>query len=105
MVTEKLGVSPNQIEAFCRKWQVRELAIFGSALRDDFGPDSDVDVLVQFSDDAHRSLFDMVDMEDELERLFGREVDLVSRRGVEQSRNYLRRKAILNAAEVVYAQR
>jgi uncharacterized protein len=71
-------------------------------LRDDFGPDSDVDVLVRFAPDARHSLFDMVRMQNELEGILGRKVDLVSRRGIEASRNPLRRKAILESAEVVY---
>jgi uncharacterized protein len=94
---------PNEpLAAFCRKWQVTELALFGSVLRADFGPGSDIDVLVTFAPDARRSLFDLVTMQEELERVFGRPVDLVSRRGIEASRNYLRRQAILDSAEVVY---
>ena len=92
-----------RIGEFCKKWKVAEFAIFGSALRPDFGPDSDVDVLVTFKPDSKRSLFDLVQMEEELKGVFGREVDLVSRHGIEASRNYLRRKAILSSARVVYA--
>jgi len=91
------------LAGFCRKWQITELALFGSVLRDDFGPDSDIDVLVRFAPDARHSLFDLVRMEDELRDLFGREVDLVERGTIEASRNYLRRKAILGSAEAVYA--
>ncbi len=92
-----------RIGEFCKKWKVAEFAIFGSALRPDFGPDSDVDVLVTFEPDSKRSLFDLVQMEEELKGMFGREVDLVSRQGIEASRNYLRRKAILGSAKVLYA--
>jgi len=92
-----------RIGEFCKKWKVAEFAIFGSALRPDFGPDSDVDVLVTFKPDSKRSLFDLVQMEEELKGVFGREVDLVSRQGIEASRNYLRRKAILGSAKVLYA--
>ena len=92
-----------RIGEFCKKWEVAEFAIFGSALRPDFGPDSDVDVLVTFKPDSKRSLFDLVQMEEELKGVFGREVDLVSRQGIEASRNYLRRKAILGSAKVLYA--
>jgi len=88
---------------FCQKWRIAELALFGSALRPDFGPASDVDVLVTFAADAHPSLFDLVQMEEELEEIFGRTVDLVSRRGIESSRNYIRREAILRSAQVLYA--
>ncbi len=96
-------IDRSSVAEFCRKWNIIELALFGSALRHDFGPDSDVDLLVTFAPDAHWSLFDLVQMEDELSPIFGREVDLVSRRGIESSRNYLRRKAILGSAEVLYA--
>jgi predicted nucleotidyltransferase len=89
-----------QIEAFCRKWRIAEFALFGSVLRDDFRPDSDVDVLVTFADDAHWSSYEWVDMIDELERLFGRKVDLVSSRGL---RNPFRRHAILTSRQVLYA--
>ena len=93
----------DEIAAFCRRWQVVELALFGSALRDDFGPDSDIDLLVSFNPDARPTLFDVVRMQEELSRVLGRKVDLVTRRAVETSRNYIRRRAILGSAQVVYA--
>ena len=103
-MAEAVFVLPqDEIADFCRRWQVIELALFGSALRDDFGPDSDIDVLVSFAPDAHWGLFALVQMQDELEAILGREVDLVSRQAVEQSENYIRRKAILSGLEVVYA--
>lgn len=92
-----------KIADFCRRRQISELALFGSALREDFGPGSDVDVLVCFEPEARHSLFDMVRMQDELKNILGREIDLVSRRGLEASRNALRKKAILESAEVIYA--
>jgi len=92
-----------KIAEFCGKWKIRELSLFGSVLREDFSDDSDIDVLVAFSDNARHTLFDLVDMEDELRTMFGRKVDLVSRRGIESSRNAVRRNAILNSAEAVYA--
>ena len=91
-----------KIAEFCQRWKITEFALFGSVLREDFRPDSDVDVLVSFAPDAHWTLFDMVHMQEELQTILGREVDLVSRRGLEASRNYLRRKAILSSAEVVH---
>jgi len=100
MVTEKLGVSPSQVEAFCRKWKVREFAIFGSALCDDFGPESDVDVLVDLQPGHGLTLYDWVDMIDELKAMFGRDVDLVAKKGL---KNPLMRREILRTAEVVYA--
>ena len=93
----------DELAAFCKRWQIAELALFGSVLRDDFGPESDIDVLVSFLPEAKHGLLDLVAMEEELGRLLGRKVDLVSRRGIERSRNYIRRRAILDSAEVIYA--
>jgi predicted nucleotidyltransferase len=87
------------VEDFCRRWKITEFSFFGSVLRDDFGPDSDVDALVSFEEDAHWSLFDLVTMEDELSGILGRHADLVERDGVEQSKNWIRRRAILESAE------
>jgi len=95
----QLSIDRQLIEAFCRKWKVKELSIFGSALRQDFRPDSDVDVLVSFQEDAPWSLFDWVDMIDELKGIFGREVDLVEKDAI---RNPFRRHHILHNHEVVY---
>ena len=91
------------IGEFCRKWRIAEFSLFGSVLRDDFGPDSDVDVLVVFARDARWGLFDLCRMEDELRVLFGREVDLITKRSVEQSANYIRREHILRHREVIHA--
>lgn len=98
----KLSLPYEQIAAFCRKWNVTEFALFGSVLRDDFRPDSDVDVLVTWAPDARISLFDYTPMKDELESMFGRKVDLVSKRGIEQSTNWIRKREILGTARVVY---
>ncbi len=91
------------MEAFCKRWMVGELSFFGSVLRDDFGPESDVDVLVSFEPAARPSLLDHVAMKDELAEILGRPVDLVTRPAVERSRNSIRRDAILSSSEVVYA--
>lgn len=88
------------IAGFCRKWRIREFSLFGSVLRDDFGPDSDVDVLVSFEDGAPWSLWDLIDMRDELQTIFGRKVDLVEK---EALRNPIRRHEILRTHEVLYA--
>ena len=98
----KIKIPKAKIAEFCKRWNISEFAIFGSALRDDFRSDSDVDVLISFAPQARVSLFDMVHMQDELKTIFGRDVDLVSKRGVENSRNYLRRKAILESAQVIH---
>ena len=90
-----------RLTAFCRRWRIAELAFFGSVLRDDFRPDSDVDVLVTFAPDADWGLLDFVAMRDELSAILGRQVDLVTRRSVENSGNWIRREAILSSAERV----
>lgn len=95
----------DKIADFCRKWKIREFSIFGSVLREDFRPGSDIDVLVTLSEEANNTLFDLVHMKEELEQILRRGVDLVSRRGIESSRNYLRKEAILGTAETVYAER
>jgi predicted nucleotidyltransferase len=100
-----VDLSEEQISDFCRRWRISEFALFGSVLRDDFDAESDLDILVGFAPDADWSLLDHVQMEQELEALLGRKVDLLSRRSVERSRNWLRRKEILDTAEVVYASR
>jgi len=104
MVIANIEISEDTIADFCRRWRITELALFGSVLRGDFGPDSDVDVLATFDPDAHWTLFDMVHMQDELIELFGRGVDLLSRRGIERSQNHIRRDAILSSAETIYVQ-
>ncbi|MBW1776103.1 MAG: nucleotidyltransferase family protein [Deltaproteobacteria bacterium] len=98
-----IDVSRKTITDFCRRWHISELAVFGSALRGDFHPESDVDLLVTFDEDARWTLFDLVRAEEELERIFGRKVDLIERRAVEKNRNYIRRKAILDSLETIYA--
>ncbi len=94
-----------RIADFCRRWKITDLSFFGSVLRDDFRPDSDVDVLAEFSRDAEWSLLDHVAMQDELADILGRPVDLVSRRAIERSNNRLRRDGILGSAEKVYVAR
>ena len=100
---QHVRIPRNRIAAFCRTWRVAELALFGSVLRDDFTGDSDVDVLVCFEPGASVGMFDLVRMEEQLQELLGRRVDLIERRSVERSENYIRRKSILESAEVVYA--
>ena len=102
-LTARMGVPNRALNAFCERWQVQELALFGSVLRDDFGPHSDIDILIRFRTARTPGLLGIVEMERELGDLFGRKVDLVSRKAVEVSRNYIRRKAILESAQVLYA--
>ena len=101
----KIDIPRDRIEAFCRRWKIVEFSLFGSVLRDDYGSDSDVDVLVSFAPDASWTLFDLVHMEDELAQIFRRNVDLVLKSGIERSENWIRKRAILESAQVVYAAR
>jgi len=88
------------LASLCRKWRIRELSVFGSALRDDFGPDSDLDFLVSFEPGASWDLWDLVAMRDELVSIAGREVDIVAK---EALRNPYRRRRILANREVIHA--
>lgn len=96
----RLGVSVSGIAAFCDRWGVEELALFGSVLRDDFGPDSDIDVLVRFKTGRTPGLFVAARIRRELAAMCHRRVDLVHRPTIERSRNYIRRKRILESARV-----
>ncbi len=93
-VTARIAIPSDELAAFCERWGIVKLALFGSVLRDDFGPNSDIDVLAGFDEVARHTLFDMDRMEEELENIFGR--------GVERNPNYLRRNTILQSAELVY---
>lgn len=97
-----LQLPREKLETFCQRWQVQELDVFGSVLREDFRPDSDIDVLVQFGAGTRRNLLDLVQMEQELSELFGREVDLISKTAIEKSPNWIRRQAILSTAAPIY---
>ena len=97
-------VSDSEIAEFCHRWKIRELALFGSALRDDFRPDSDLDFLVSFAADADWGLLDHIQMEQELQMLLQRDVDLVSRRALERSQNWLRRQEILSTARTLFSE-
>lgn len=101
-VSARIPVPAEQIQAFCRKHRIRRLALFGSVLREDFRPDSDVDVLVDFEEGEGPGLFELVGMQEELSAILGRQIDLVERKAVECSENYIRRRHILSTAETVY---
>jgi len=98
----RIAIPQSRIDAFCHRWQITELSLFGSALRDDFGPESDVDVLVRFAPDVTWSLLDLARMQDELSRILEHQVDLVERTAVEKSKNYIRRRHILRSLETLY---
>jgi predicted nucleotidyltransferase len=95
-----LTFSQSDVRKFCQRWGIVEFSLFGSVLREDFNPGSDVDVLVTFASDSQVSLFDMVKMQLELKTIFNREVDLVEKASLH---NPYRRREILETAERVYA--
>ena len=98
-----IPISIDRLAEYCRTNGIKRLDLFGSALCADFGPESDVDLLVEFQPGWTPGLFDFVRIEQEFSEIFGRKVDLVERLGVERSRNYIRRAAILESAETIYA--
>lgn len=100
----QLRASPGDLEEICVLNGITEVAVFGSALTDRFGPNSDIDLLVTFAPDTHPGLLDHVRIEQELAALLGRPVDLVSKQAVERSANAIRRKQILESAQVIYSQ-
>jgi predicted nucleotidyltransferase len=100
MAKPQIQIPKDRIETFCRKWKVKEFSLFGSVLRSDFRPDSDVDVLVELQPGHGLTLYDWLDMIDELKEIFGRNVDLVAKGGL---KNPIRRKEILRTAEVICA--
>jgi uncharacterized protein len=100
MPQPQIHIPFKQIEDFCRRWKIKEFALFGSVLRDDFRPDSDIDVLVSFEPDGGITFDNRVEMLDELVEIFGREVDMVEKDAI---RNPFRRHDILTTKEVVYA--
>jgi uncharacterized protein len=100
VVRDRLQASPSQIQAFCQRWQIVELALFGSILRDDFRADSDIDVLITFAPNPTWTLFDVMNMQRELEHMLGRQVDLLER---EELRNPYRKAEILKTYQVIYA--
>jgi len=101
-VRSRLGISDEQLAEFCKRWKITKLELFGSVLREDFREDSDIDLLVTFEQDARWSLLDHIGMEQELEDSLARDVDLVTRRSVEDSPNWIRRKHILKNATPIY---
>ncbi len=96
----KIDIPMDKIRDFCRTWKITEFSLFGSILRDDFRPDSDVDVMVSFDEYAGWSLLDVVRMQEELKSIFGREVDLVEKEAI---RNPFRRNSIMKNRKILHA--
>lgn len=99
-----IALPQQSIHELCQRWQIIELSVFGSVLRDDFHPDSDIDFLVTFAPMANWGLLDHAQMQQELEVILDRKVDLISKRAIEHSHNWIRRQEILSTAQTIYAQ-
>ena len=104
VLSPRVLATPAAIAEFCKRWRVAELSLFGFALKDDYRRDSDIDVLVEFAPDGVPGI-EFVTMAAELSRLLGRQADVLTRSAVERSQNYIRRREILESAEVIYAAR
>jgi uncharacterized protein len=105
MTIHGIDLDSQAIRDFCAKWKITELSVFGSILRDDFRPDSDIDFLVTFNGSAQWDLYDVELMKNELEQTIGRSVDFISRSAIERSDNRFIKKEVLSTAEAVYAKR
>ncbi|MGB3787150.1 MAG: nucleotidyltransferase domain-containing protein [Phormidesmis sp.] len=99
-----IALPKDAIADFCTRWKIDEFYLFGSILRDDFRDDSDVDVMVKFAPDHHWG-FEIVDMKEELENIFNRKIDFMTKAAIEESHNWIRRQEILATAELVYVSR
>ena len=102
-MTAQIEIPTDVVADFCQRNKIRRLALFGSVLREDFAPESDVDVLVEFEPEARVGLA-LITIQDELSALLDRQVDLHTFAGIEQNRNWLLRAEILGSAEAVYEQ-
>lgn len=98
----KVTIPQTELSSFCQRWHIQELAIFGSALNDRFSAESDIDLLVTFANDMAYTFGQLARMQDELQAIFGRPVDLIEKKAVEESPNYIRRHEILESAQVIY---
>ena len=96
----RIELPMREIQEFCRKYGVEEFSLFGSVLRDDFGPDSDVDVMLKFKPGYGFTFENTPDIQDDLQRIFGRAVDVIEK---DRIRNPFRRHAIMSSYRVVYA--
>jgi hypothetical protein len=100
--TQDVATLESTLAEFCQRWQIAEFYLFGSVLRDDFRPDSDIDVMVKFTPEARWGLLALIEMKEELEVMFEREVDLLTKGSIEQSENWIRREGILSTARLIY---
>ena len=102
MSIKSVDIPVEHLHDFCQRWKVSELAVFGSALNENYPIESDLDLLISFEKDVQWGLFDLVNMELELGKIFDKNIDLVEKRAVTNSENYLRRRGILDNAQIIY---
>jgi uncharacterized protein len=103
-IQQRLGLSLIEIATFCQQWQIVEMALFGSVLREDFQVDSDIDILVKFAPNARQGLLTLAKIKHELEARFKRPVDIAIKQSIKTSENWIRRQEILETAQVIYEQ-
>jgi hypothetical protein len=104
LILKRLGQHLEPIETLCQQWGIHQLALFGSILREDFGTDSDVDLLVDFSPGKKISLLDLLELEYQFSEILERPIDLVEKQAIIQSPNWIRRQEVLNTAQIIYEQ-
>ncbi|MGF1576303.1 MAG: nucleotidyltransferase family protein [Cyanophyceae cyanobacterium] len=104
LIYQRLGITPQQLQTFCQRWRINQLALFGSVLREDFHPSSDIDILIDL-DPNHTWGLEYIQMRQELASLLNRPVDLLTFQTITHSHNSLRRQGILNDAEMIYVAR
>lgn len=101
-LNRNLELPITEIQNFCQRWHITEFALFGSVLRENFRPDSDIDILVTFDPNFQRTLTHTLQMREELQTLFDRNVDVLVKTALERSENWLRRQNILESAQIIY---
>lgn len=104
-IYQRLNTDRTYVNRICQQWQIVELALFGSVLRDDFNQNSDIDLLVTFAEDAKITFFDLDTIEHQFSLLFNRAVDVVTKRSIENSHNWIRKNNILNHSQIIYEQK
>ena len=104
-IQERLNCSVVEIAQVCQKWNITELALFGSVLSERFHENSDIDILIRFAPESPQGLLTLVKIKHELETMMGRNVDLVTIESVENSENWIRRREILTTSQMIYEQR
>ncbi|MGK7942900.1 MAG: nucleotidyltransferase family protein [Microcystaceae cyanobacterium] len=104
-IEKRLGISLTQLTDFCQQWEIQEMALFGSILRDDFHKDSDIDFLISFKPSVPQGLLTLSKIKSQLETLLDYKVDIAIKDSISNSDNWIRRQEILKTAQTIYEQR